>query len=158
VTVEPPAAHPYVAVVGAAEATPTETVLAEHVGRELAAAGAIVITGGRGGVMAAACRGARVIGGITLGILPGFDRREANEWVTIAIPTGLGELRNGLIVRVADALIAVGGAYGTLSEIAFALNASVPVVGLGSWAIDGVRPADSADGAVELALALARGG
>jgi uncharacterized protein (TIGR00725 family) len=156
VTAEPAASNPYVAVVGAAKATANQLEVAEQVGRALAAAGAIVITGGRGGVMSAACRGARANDGINLGFLPGLDRGEANEWVTIAIPTGLGELRNGLIVRAADALIAVGGAYGTLSEIALALNANVPVVGLCSWAIDGVRPADSPGEAVELALALAR--
>jgi uncharacterized protein (TIGR00725 family) len=156
VTVEPAASNPYVAVVGASQATASEMEIAEQVGSALAAAGAIVITGGRGGVMAAACRGARANNGINLGFLPGLDRRDANQWVTIAITTGLGELRNGLIVRAADALIAVGGSYGTLSEIALALNAKVPVVGLGTWAIDGVRAVDSPGDAVELALMLAR--
>ena len=101
--------------------------------------------------MEAASRGAAEAGGIAVGILPGGDRAEANEWVTVALPTGLGELRNGLVVRAADAVIAVGGAYGTLSEIALALRAGVPVFGLGTWAIDGVQRAGSAQEAVELA-------
>jgi uncharacterized protein (TIGR00725 family) len=108
------------------------------VGRELASAGAVVVCGGLGGVMEAACRGAREAGGQTVGILPGTDRAAANAFVDIAIPTGLGEARNALVVRAADALIAVGGGYGTLSEIALALKAGKRVVGLDSWDIDGV--------------------
>ena len=88
--------------------------------------------------MEAACRGAKDAGGQTIGILPGTDRAAANEFVDIAIPTGLGEARNALVVRAADALIAVGGGYGTLSEIALALKAGKRVVGLDSWDIDGV--------------------
>ena len=98
-------------------------------GRELARAGAIVVNGGGGGVMAAASRGADAAGGLVVGILPGSDRSDANQWVGVALPTGLGELRNGLIVRAADVVLAVGGAYGTLSEIALALATGVPVVG-----------------------------
>ena len=120
-------------------------------------AGAIVVNGGRGGVMAAASRGAQQAGGTVVGLLPGSDRAAANEWVTIALPTGLGELRNGLVVRAADVVVAVGGAYGTLSEIALALAAGVPVLGLASWPIDGVEPVDSASQAVSRALELARG-
>ena len=119
--------------------------------------GAIVVNGGRGGVMAAASRGAQQAGGTVVGLLPGSDREAANEWVTIALPTGLGELRNGLVVRAADVVVAVGGAYGTLSEIALALGAGVPVLGLASWPIDGVEPVDSASQAVSRALELARG-
>ena len=80
------------------------------------------------------------------------DRRAANEWVTVAVPTGLGELRNGLVVRAADAVIAVGGAYGTLSEVALALKTGTPVVGLGTWAIDGIERAASASDAAARAL------
>ena len=141
----------YVAVVGPSDATDMEIVTAEAVGRGLADNGAALVCGGLGGVMAAACRGAVENGGITIGILPGADRTAANEWVTVAIPTGLGELRNGLIVRAADVVIAVGGAYGTLSEIALALKTEVPVIGLGTWQIDGVRIACSPEEAVELA-------
>ena len=142
----------YVAVVGASRATPELEATAERVGELLARAGAIVITGGRGGVMAGASRGARNAGGTAIGLLPGTNRAEANEWVTIALPTGLGELRNGLIVRAADVLIAVGGAYGTLSEVALALAGNVPVVGLDSWAIDGIDRAQTPEQAVERAL------
>jgi uncharacterized protein (TIGR00725 family) len=145
---------PYVALVGPGEATAEQLELAEQVGRGLADQGAVLVCGGLGGVMAAACRGVCEGGGITLGLLPGFDRGAANEWVQIAIPTGLGELRNGLVVRCADALIAVGGAYGTLSEVALALKTSVPVVGLGTWEIEGIHRAGSADEAVEHALKL----
>jgi uncharacterized protein (TIGR00725 family) len=130
---------PYVAVVGAGEASSQELALAEEVGAGLAALGAVVVTGGLGGVMEAACRGARSERGHTLGILPGADRDAANGWVEIAVATGLGELRNGLVVRAADAVVAVGGAHGTLSEIAFALKLGRPVVGLGTWAVHGVR-------------------
>ena len=142
----------YVAVVGPGEATAGEESAAEQVGRALAEAGAVVLTGGHGGVMAAASRGGREAGGLTVGLLPGEDRRAANEWVEVAIPTGLGELRNGLIVRAADAVIAVGGAYGTLSEVALALKTGVPVVGIGTWEIAGIRVADSPDDAVQQAL------
>jgi hypothetical protein len=149
------ASPPYIAVVGASQPSTAQERDAEAVGRALGAAGAIVITGGRGGVMAAASRGAREAGAIAVGLLPGLDRHAANEWVSVALPTGLGELRNGLVVRAADAVIAVGGAYGTLSEIALALAAGTAVVGLDTWAIDGVEVAESAPAAVERALELA---
>jgi uncharacterized protein (TIGR00725 family) len=141
--------------VGPGEASASEIEVAEEVGRGLAEAGAVVLTGGHGGVMAAACRGARGAGGLTVGILPGADRNAANEWVAVAIPTGLGELRNGLIVRAADAVIAVGGAYGTLSEVALALKTQVPVVGLRTWAIEGIEAVASPAEAVARALEVA---
>jgi hypothetical protein len=137
--------------------------LAREVGRALAAAGAVVVCGGLGGVMEGACRGAREAGGQTLGILPGSSRADANPHVEVAVATGMGEARNALVVRTADALVAIGGEFGTLSEIAFALKAGKPVVGLSSWelakggrAVEGVVPAASAGEAVELALAGAR--
>ena len=146
---------PYVAVVGPGDATDAQRDAAEAVGRALAQAGAIVVTGGLGGVMEAACRGARDAGGLTVGILPGHDRAAANPAVRLAIPTGLGELRNGLVVRSADAVVAVGGAYGTLSEVALALKTGVAVVGLDTWEIEGIErvatPADAAARALELA-------
>jgi uncharacterized protein (TIGR00725 family) len=151
-------AAPYVAIVGPSEATPVELDRAETVGRALAEAGAVVLTGGHGGVMAAASRGAAQAGGLTVGILPGHDRAEANEWVSVAIPTGLGELRNGLIVRAADAVVAVGGAYGTLSEVALALKSGTPVVGLETWPIEGVEAVGDPAGAAARAIAAARGG
>ncbi len=145
----------HVGVVGASQASAEELRAAEEIGRGLARGGAIVITGGRGGVMAAASEGAAQAGGLVVGILPGSDRAEANDFVTVAITTGLGELRNGLIVRSADALVAVGGAYGTLSEVALALGAGVPVVGWDTWTIDGIELADSPADAVARALRLA---
>jgi uncharacterized protein (TIGR00725 family) len=148
-----PEATPYVAVVGAGDASNAELEAAETVGRELARRGVVVVCGGLGGVMAAACRGAASAGGLTVGILPGADRSAANEWVRVAIPTGLGEVRNALVVRAADAVVAVGGAYGTLSEIALALKRGIPVVGLGTWEIDGVERVDSPADAVAAALA-----
>jgi uncharacterized protein (TIGR00725 family) len=113
----------------------------------------VLVCGGLGGVMEAACRGARAEGGTTVGILPGLDRSAANPYVAVAIATGLGEARNALVVRAADCLIAVGGAYGTLSEIALALKAGKRVVGLRTWEIDGVTAAESAAAALSAALA-----
>lgn len=122
-----------IAVIGAGTCTPAEAAAAEVVGRLLAEAGAVLVCGGRGGVMAAACRGAKAAGGLTIGILPGVDARQANPWVDVPIVTGLGEARNTIVVRTAEAVIAVGGAYGTLSEIAFALKWGKRVVGLSTW-------------------------
>ncbi len=142
-----------IAVVGAGEASAAELAVAEEVGARLAQSGAVVVCGGLGGVMEAACRGAKSVrGGTTVGILPGVRREDANGWVDVAIPTGLGEARNALVVRAADALIAVGGGYGTLSEIALGLKAGKPVLGLGSWAIDGVTGVPDAEAAVRAAL------
>jgi uncharacterized protein (TIGR00725 family) len=128
-----PADQPTIAVCGPDPAAPSESASAERVGRLLALAGAVVVCGGHGGVMEAAARGASSEGGTVVGLLPGSDRGEGNAFLTVAIPTGLGELRNGLIVRAADAMIAIGGAFGTLSEIALALKTGVPVVGLATW-------------------------
>jgi uncharacterized protein (TIGR00725 family) len=148
---------------GEAAATPHQLEAAEEVGRLLAEAGAVVVCGGLGGAMEAACRGARSAGGTTVGILPGRDRADANRFVEVAIATGLGEARNALVARAADVLVAVGGGYGTLSEIALALKAGTPVVGLGTWELARAGEADSrivraADphSAAETALELAR--
>ena len=124
----------YLAVVGGGGRVPDPVLaVAEEVGRAVAEAGAVLVCGGLGGVMEAACRGAQRAGGLTLGILPGRDRAEANAHVDVAVPTGLGEARNALVVRCADAMVAVAGEYGTLSEIALALQAGIPVVGLDTW-------------------------
>jgi uncharacterized protein (TIGR00725 family) len=132
---------------------------AEAVGRGLAEAGDVtVVTGGLGGVMAAASRGAQRAGGVTVGLLPGTDRADANPWVDVAVPTGLGEARNALVVRSADVVVAIGGAYGTLSEIALALKTGTPVIGLRTWAIDGVIEVASPDDAVAVALRVAATG
>ena len=150
----------YVAVVGAGRASAEEERAAEAVGRRLAEAGVVLVCGGLGGVMEAACRGAQGGGGMTVGILPGTSRSDANPYVDVAVATGLGELRNGLIVRTADALIAVGGEFGTLSEIALALKAGKPVVALGGWElaragqpVDAIVRAASPEDAVARALA-----
>src|SRR5215470_10149184 len=152
----------HVAVVGSGCAGRDPLTVAEEVGRLLATRGALVVCGGLGGVMEAACRGAKSAGGMTVGLLPGSDRREANAWVDVAIPNGLGEARNALVVRAADVLIAIGGEYGTLSEIALALKTGKPVVGVETWelsrrgvpATDIVRvstPAEAVERALELA-------
>ncbi|MGH2695280.1 MAG: TIGR00725 family protein [Actinomycetota bacterium] len=153
----------YVAVVGAGEADEEIARLAEEVGQRLAQAGALVVCGGLGGVMEAACRGAKSAGGTTIGILPGSDRSGCNAFLDVAIPTGMGETRNALIVRAADVVIAVGGEYGTLSEIAFALKTGTPVVGIRAWelvrdgeTVEAFERATSADEAVDKALSLAR--
>jgi uncharacterized protein (TIGR00725 family) len=142
----------YVGVVGPGEASASEAAVAEEVGGLLAEGGAVVVCGGLGGVMEAACRGAKSKLGLTVGLLPGLDRSAANGWVDVAVATGLGELRNGLIVRASDALVAVGGGAGTLSEIAFALKVGRPVVGIGTYELDGVVQAASAAEAATLAL------
>ncbi|WP_376792231.1 TIGR00725 family protein [Thermoflexus sp.] len=152
-----------IAVVGSGEATPQEQAWAYEVGRRLAAAGAVVVCGGRGGVMEAVCRGAVEAGGLTVGILPGSDHREANPYVRLPLPTGLGEVRNALVVRVAHAVIAIGGEFGTLSEIALALKWGIPVIGLGTWSLHRpgvavpIETVSTPEEAVNRALARAQG-
>jgi uncharacterized protein (TIGR00725 family) len=106
---------------------------AEQVGGAIARAGAVLLCGGLRGVMAAASRGAAEAGGVVVGLLPGFRRRDANRWVTIPIVTGMDQARNVVLVRSCDAVVAIGGMYGTLSEIALALKLGIPVVGLRTW-------------------------
>lgn len=121
---------PIVAVVGGSICTDVEAQLAEELGRRLAESGAIVICGGLTGVMEAVAKGVRAAGGTTIGILPGNDRRDANPFIDIALATGMGEMRNAVIVRAAGAVVAVGGGHGTLSEVALALRIGTPVAGL----------------------------
>lgn len=128
-----------IAVCGPNEPTEEERELAEAVGQAIAAAGCALVCGGRGGVMAAACKGAKSGHGTTVGILPGYDRADANEWVDFAIPTGLGHARNALVVASGDAVIAVGGGFGTLSEIGLALKMGKPVINLSSWQLEAER-------------------
>lgn len=146
----------YIGVIGAGlqAARPEDLHNAEEVGRRVAEAGGVVVCGGLGGVMEASCRGARSAGGLTVGLLPGSDRRVANPFVEVAIPTGMGELRNGLIVRTADAVVAVGGEWGTLSEIALAVKTGTPVVGLGTWPLERDEIVQAADAADAVAQAL----
>ncbi len=132
----------YLAVVGAGSASSEIYELAEAVGREAAARGWIVLTGGLGGVMEAAAKGARAAGGLTLGILPGEDRREANSYIRVAVATNMSHARNAVMAHTADALIAVDGEYGTLSEVAFGLKLGKPVVGLKiPWQVPGLLTA-----------------
>jgi hypothetical protein len=127
---------PVIAVIGGSTATAQEASWAEGVGRALAEAGGVLVCGGYGGVMEAACRGAKEAGGLTIGILSGFDVSEANPYVDVAIVTGMGDARNAIIARTARAAIAVGGSYGTLSEIGLALASGAPVIGLGTWSME----------------------
>jgi uncharacterized protein (TIGR00725 family) len=123
----------FIAVIGGEKPSPPEAQLAEEVGRELAKKEAIVVCGGLGGVMEAACRGASSEGGVTIGILPGDSRQAANPYAQIPIVTGMGYARNAIVVKSAQVVIAIGGSYGTLSEIAYALQFGIPVIGLNTW-------------------------
>ena len=125
----------YVGVVGPSSADARELEEAEALGRGLAQRGHVVVCGGLGGVMAAVARGAALAGGVVVGLLPGTDRADANPHVTVALPTGLGELRNALLVRSSDVVVSVGGSWGTLSEVALAVRTGVPVVAVGGWPV-----------------------
>jgi uncharacterized protein (TIGR00725 family) len=153
-----------IAVIGAGRCSREVAKIAEGVGRELGKRGLTLVCGGLGGVMEAACRGARAAGGQTIGILPGFSRRDANPYVDVPVVTGLGEARNIIVVRTAQAVIAVDGEYGTLSEIAYALKLGLPVVGLDTWQLsrgghkmEDIVVAHTPAEAVEKAFALATG-
>jgi uncharacterized protein (TIGR00725 family) len=153
---------PYVAVCGGSAFEQEASDHAREVGAALAREGAIVMCGGGGGVMEGVCEGARSEGGMTIGFLPGDDRGHANEFVDIALPTGLGEMRNMLLVRASDVVIAISGEFGTLSEVAYALRLGIPVVGLNTWELhkagkvsDAIVNVDSPEEAVRTALKLA---
>ena len=151
----------FIAVIGGKQPSKEETRMAEKVGRELARQGAAVVCGGLGGVMEAVCKGASLEGGVTIGILPGENRQAANPYVQIPIVTNMGEARNVVIVKSAQAVIAIGGSYGTLSEIGHALRNGVPVVGLNTWSLsrngrtdDSIIPAQNPVEALNTALNL----
>ncbi len=151
----------FIAVIGGSEVTPQVAELAEEVGREIARRGAVLVCGGLGGVMEAACRGASSEGGLTIGILPGENRHTANPHVQIPIVTGTGYARNVAVVKSAQAVIAIDGSYGTLSEIGHALQSGIPVIGLNTWSLSingqadsSIIPADSPEDAVSKAIAL----
>lgn len=150
---------PYIAVIGASQPPPDIAEAGRRVGELVAQAGAVLVCGGRGGVMESACRGAKSAGGLTVGLLPGMARAEANPYVDIALPTGLGDARNALVVSSADVVIAVGGGPGTLSEIGLARTMGRPVVGLRTWEATapsgadlGIARAASPEEAVAMAL------
>ncbi|OYD14942.1 TIGR00725 family protein [candidate division WOR-3 bacterium JGI_Cruoil_03_51_56] len=142
----------FVGIIGGAECNPEIARLAEELGRAIARRGAVLVCGGRGGVMEATCRGAKSEGGLTIGILPGPDREEANPFVDVAIATGLGGARNLVIIRTADVLIAIDGSYGTLSEIGFALKMGKRVIGLKTWDIPGIEKDDTVEQALDSAF------
>lgn len=153
----------YIAVVGPSAATPAEHALGEEVGRLIAEAGAVLVCGGLGGLMEAAASGCASAGGRSVGVLPTETRAGANPYLTTVVATGMGEARNAIVVRTADAVIAVAGEFGTLSEIALALKMGKPVVGLGTWELakDGLpveaitrasSPSDSVASALRLAV------
>ena len=152
----------FIAVIGGNEPSTEEAQVAEEVGRELARRGAVLVCGGLGGVMEAACRGAQSEGGVTIGILPGESRQAANPYVQIPIVTGMGYARNVAVVKSAQAVIAIGGSYGTLSEISHALQSGIPVIGLNTWSLskngqqdNSIIPAQNPAEAVDKALNLA---
>lgn len=152
----------FIAVIGGNQCSSEIANIAEQVGKELAKRGATLVCGGLTGVMESACKGARSENGLTIGILPGNDSRDANEYVQIPIVTGLGHARNSIVVRSAQAVIAIDGEYGTLSEIAYAIQFGIPIVGLNTWALhkdgqfrDTIIVADSAIDSVEKAIAAA---
>ena len=146
---------PRIGVIGGGTCDPETARLAERVGRCVAQRGGILLCGGLGGIMEAAARGAREAGGLTVGILPGVSDREANPYIVLPVVTGMGHARNVILVQTAQALIALPGKYGTLSEIAFALLWDKPVVSLGSWEVDArvvraLDPEEAVDRAWEL--------
>lgn len=145
-----------IAVIGAGDAAESVRTLAFEVGRAIARGGAILVCGGLGGVMEAAAQGAQSAGGHTVGILPSYDRASANSHIEFAVATGMREARNAIVVASADAVIAMPGEAGTLSEIALALKIGRPVVALGAWQeVAGVHHADYPEAAVALAFELA---
>jgi len=146
-----------IAVIGGSRPGRAALDAAFEVGRLIARAGAVLVCGGLGGVMEAACRGAREEGGLTIGILPGGAAADANPWVDVPIATGLGYTRNALVVMNADAVIAVDGEYGTLSEIAYGKIHGKKVVGLATWEVKGVETAATPEDAVRMALDGLRG-
>jgi uncharacterized protein (TIGR00725 family) len=148
-----------ISVAGAGTCSRATARLAHAVGREVARAGAALVCGGLGGAMEAAARGAAEAGGLVVGLLPGYDRRAGNRYLTVAVPTGLGHARNVLVAAAGDAVIAVPGAAGTLSEVALARVLGRPVVGLGAWSeVPGVVAASDPAEAVRRAIALAGAG
>lgn len=143
----------YLAVIGGGEASPEILALAREVGREVARQGAVLLCGGLGGVMAAAAQGAQEEGGVTIGILPDADRGRANPYLTYSLPTNLGHARNIVIAQAAEALIAVDGGLGTISEAAIGLKLGKPVIGLHvAWDLPGVKRAATPGAAVAAAM------
>jgi len=143
----------FIGVIGAGACSEDVCKLAEEVGERIAKAGAVLVCGGLGGVMEAASKGAKKVGGTTIGILPGIDKSQANPYIDFPIVTGLGEERNLLVIRNSDVVIALPGEYGTLSEIAFCLKLGKPIIGLSTWDVsEAIIKAENAEEAVKFAL------
>jgi uncharacterized protein (TIGR00725 family) len=148
-----------IGIIGESQASDEEFSVAQEVGAEIAKRGGIIVCGGLGGVMEAACRGAKSEHGLTVGIIPGLSRYEANRYVDIPIVTGMSHARNIIVVRTSDAIIAIGGSYGTLSEIAFALKLGIPIVGIRTWDVSSeIKRVSNPKEAVDMAFDLARAG
>lgn len=146
-----------IGVIGASSCSAEIAKLAEAVGREIGKRGAVLICGGLGGVMEFAAKGAKEVGGLTIGILPGRSKEDANSYIDIPIVTGLGHARNIVIAHSADSLIAISGEHGTLSEIAIGLKLKKTVIGLNTWDIEGVIRANTAAEAIEKAVKISEG-
>jgi len=149
---------PIIAVVGAGKCSKKLKDMAAEIGKYVAEQGGIIVCGGLDGVMEGAARGAKEAGGTTIGILPTMDKNDANEFIDYVIPTGFGEARNIIVVRTADAVIALPGKYGTLSEMAFALQAKKPLISVLAWKLgDDMLQIDDPIEAAKMAMKLARG-
>ena len=135
----------FIAVIGASKASQAELEIAEQVGREIGRNGAVLVCGGLEGIMEAACKGAASEGGLTVGILPGEHRESANRYVKIPVVTGIGYARNAIVAKSGHAVIAIGGGYGTLSEIAYARQAGIPVIGIDTWTLSNDSVAEAND-------------
>ena len=146
-----------IGVIGASRCSTEIAELAEEVGREIGKRGAVLICGGLGGVMEFASKGAKEAGGLTVGILPGTSKEEANSHIDIPIVTGLGHARNVVIAHSSDGIIAISGEHGTLSEIAIGLKLKKTVIGLNTWDIEGVIQVKTAAEAVEKAINISEG-
>ena len=144
-----------IGVIGAGDAGEKDCRIAEEVGAEIAINGYILLCGGMGGIMEAACRGAKTNGGTTIGILPGSSKRDCNQYVDYPIVTGMGHGRNIIVAGSCDAVIAIGGSFGTLSEIAFALRLNIPIIGINTWDVSpDIRKAQTPQMAVRMAIEL----
>jgi len=144
-----------IGVIGTGAASEQECVTAERVGREIAKRDLTLVCGAMGGVMEAACRGAKAEGGITIGIVPGDSRTDSNPYVDIPVVTAMGHARNIIVVRSSSAVIAIGGSYGTLSEIAFALRLEIPIIGIKTWDVSPeIKKAETPKEAVDMAIEL----
>ncbi len=145
-----------IGIIGESQASDEQFSAAQEVGAQIAKRGGIIVCGGLGGVMEAACRGAKSAHGLTIGIIPGFSRHEANPYIDIPIVTGMSHARNIIVVRTSNAIIAIGGSHGTLSEIAFALKLGIPIIGIKTWDVSAeIKKVSSPKEAVDMAFGLA---